>query len=165
MSRLIERLPDTVTVWSSNFMIMDLDGANGQPKGAEDLWELSDRANPTDWFLTAANVAIITSQADSWHVVDVALELWDRRPPADDDQWTRSETAEFYSSSGKLQVVGVHGHSSGSVMDLRDQARRWFVRASVRPGPGARYFKEHPPEGLEVYRLQFWPTQPSPSVP
>ena len=165
MSRLIERLSDTVTVRFSNFMIMDLDGANGQPEGAEDLWELSDRANPTDWFLTTANVAIVTSQADSRHVVDVALELWDGRPPADDDRWARSETTELYSSSGTLQVVGVYGHSSGNLMDLRGRARSWSVRASVRPGSGARYPGERPPEGLETYRLQFWPAGPSPSAP
>ncbi|MEV7004964.1 hypothetical protein [Streptosporangium sp. NPDC051022] len=74
-----------------------------------------------DWFLTTANVAIITSQAASWHKVDITLELWDGRPPADDDQWSRSKTAELYSSSGKLQVTGPYP-PSGMVMDLHDQA-------------------------------------------
>ncbi|MEV4835923.1 hypothetical protein AB0K05_15460 [Nonomuraea sp. NPDC049486] len=126
-----------ITIRVFSFMVMDLDGANGQPEGAEDLWDLANRASMTDWFLTTANVAIITSQADSWHTVEVTLELWVGRPPADDAQWARTETAQFYSGSGKLRVVGTEGHSSGNVMDLRGQARHWSVSASVRPGPGA----------------------------
>lgn len=157
MPRLIECVPDTITIRSFSFMVMDLDGANGQPEGAEDLWDLGDRASAIDWFLATANVAIITSRADSWHTVEVALELWDGQPPIDDDQWSRSETTEFYSSSGKVKVVGVQGHSSGKILNLRDQARHWSVRASVRPGAKARYSEGRPPEGLEIYRVQFWP--------
>lgn len=157
MPRLLEHVPDSVTVRSFSFMVMDPDGANGQPEGAEDLWDLADRANTSDWFLATANVAVITSQAGSWHKVDVILELWDGQPPADDDQWSRSRTTELYSSSGRLQVVGVQGHTSEKIMNLRGQARNWSVRASVRPGPGARYPEERPPEGLETYRVRFWP--------
>jgi hypothetical protein len=62
-------------------MIMDLNGADGQPAGAEDLWSLADRASMTDWFLTTANVALITSQVASWHTVNVTLELWDGHSP------------------------------------------------------------------------------------
>ncbi|MEV0996629.1 hypothetical protein [Nonomuraea sp. NPDC050202] len=157
MPRLLERIPDRITIRAFSFMIMDLDGANGQPEGAEDLWDLANRASMTDWFLATGNVAIITSQADSWHTVDVTLELWDGQPPGGDAQWARTETTQSYSSSGKLRVVGTAGHSSGNLMNLRGQARRWSVSASVRPGPGARYHEERPPEGLETYRVQFWP--------
>ncbi|NRQ38496.1 hypothetical protein HII36_42720 [Nonomuraea sp. NN258] len=157
MPRLLERILDRITIRAFSFMVMDLDGANGQPEGAEDLWDLANRASMTDWFLTTANVAIITSQADSWHTVDVTLELWDGRPLADDAQWARTETAQIYSSSGKLQVVGTEGHSSGNVLDLRGRACHWSVSAGVRPGSSARYHEERPPEGLETYRVQFWP--------
>ncbi|WP_440072024.1 hypothetical protein [Streptosporangium sp. OZ121] len=159
-SRLIERLSDTVTIDFGQFMVIDLDGANGQPEGTEGLFELADRASMTDLFLAGANAAIVNSQADSWHKVDVIVERWDGSPPNDGDQWSRSETAELYSSSGMLQMVGVHGHSSGKIIDLCDQTRTWFVRASVRPGPGARYSRGRPPTGLETYRLQFWPASP-----
>ncbi|WP_424536668.1 hypothetical protein ACOZ38_43540 [Sphaerisporangium viridialbum] len=160
MPRLIERLLDTVTVNFGEFMLMDLDGANGQPEGAQDLPELAGRANVTNWFVTTANLAILISQGSNWHVVDVALELWDGQPPADDSKWTRNETAELYSSSGKLRLVETCGGPSEQIMNLHDQDRNWLVRASVRPGPGARKAEERPPEGLETYRLQFWPTQP-----
>jgi hypothetical protein len=151
MCRLIKRLSDTVTIYSGQFMVMDLDGANGQPEGAEDLWDIANRSSMTNWFLATANAAIISSQADAWHRVGVTAERWDGPPPDDGDQWSRSETAEFYSSSGKLEIVGVHGHSSGKIIDLCDQVRSWLVRASVRPGPGARYSRGRPPKGLETY--------------
>jgi hypothetical protein len=157
MPHLVERLPYMITVRGSTFMLMDLEGANGQPEGAEDLWELGDRVSRTNWFLATANVAIITSHADSWHTAEVTLELWDGRPPGDDDEWSRNKTTDFYSSSGKLQVAGVEGHASGKVMDLRDQGCHWSVRTSVRPGPCIRYHEDRPPEGLETYRIQFWP--------
>ncbi|MBE3008205.1 hypothetical protein IL992_03250 [Microbispora sp. NEAU-D428] len=160
MSRLIDSLTDVITVEYRQVMIMDLDGANGVPEGAEDLWELSDRATVTNWFIATANVGIITSEADDWHRVEVTLELWDGEPPADDTLWARSETVELYSSSGKLRMVGPFGNSSDKLIDLRQKARNWLVRANVRPGPGARYPDEQPPEGLETYRLQFWPALP-----
>ncbi|GAA3440767.1 hypothetical protein [Planomonospora venezuelensis] len=160
MSRLIERLSDTVAIDFGQFMVIDLDGANGQPEGTEGLFELADRASMTDWFLAGANAAIISSQAESWHSVDVTVERWDGLPPDDTDQWSRSETAEFYSSSGKLRLTGVHGHSSEKIIDLCEQARTWLVCASVRPGSGAHYPEEGLPEGLEAYRLRFWPASP-----
>jgi hypothetical protein len=55
MPSLIERLPGAITVWYFTFMVVDLDGANGQPEGAEDLWDIANRASMTDWFLTTAN--------------------------------------------------------------------------------------------------------------
>ncbi|GAA0843049.1 hypothetical protein GCM10009525_58230 [Streptosporangium amethystogenes subsp. fukuiense] len=159
MPHLIERIDSAIVVDAYQFMLVDIDGANGQPEGALDLSELTTRANKTDWFVTTANLAIITS-SDTWHLADIAMELWDGQPPDDDGEWVKSETTILYSSSGRMRLSETLGGPSklDTVMDLRDRTRTWPVRASFRPGPGVRYIEEQPREGIESYRLQFWPS-------
>ncbi|MEU0517126.1 hypothetical protein [Streptosporangium sp. NPDC006007] len=156
MVRLIESLVDRIKVESGEFSLEDLDGASGQPEGYPSITELAAQASEESWFVTTANLAILTSP-HTYHVVDVTLQLWDGPPPADESAGKKDIITTLFSSSGRLRLVQTLGRPSSKVMDLHGEMREWCVRAVFRPldrEPSDAY----PPEGLEAYLLQFWPS-------
>ncbi|MBB5777625.1 hypothetical protein [Nonomuraea jabiensis] len=159
MTDLIERIEDTIKVDAYQFMLMDNDGSANRPASALAIEDLGAQLkNPDVWFVATANIAIVKSNVADWHVADVALELWDGHPPADDKGWIKSVTTQMYCSSGRMLLVQTLGRPSRKSLNLRAADRTWSVRCSLGPGKGERYIEDGPPQGLESYRLQFWPS-------
>ena len=116
MPKLVERIDEKLKVESYSFMVMDEDGAAKRPDDAPSMDDLLERLRRTDvWFVAAANLAFVES-ADDWHVVEVALEKWDGEPPSDDEDWTKTCTAEMYSSSGRLALVQTLGNPARKLL-------------------------------------------------
>ncbi|MFC4015180.1 hypothetical protein ACFOY2_48755 [Nonomuraea purpurea] len=157
MSRLEAQVEESIKVDGHQFMLVDPDGAPGQPEGAVSFPDLADMSGPAAWFVATANLAIVTS-AHQWHLADVTLELWDGKPPVDDSEWAKNATARLYSSSGKVRLAQILGSPSEKVMNLGREGGTWAVEASCRPGSGWRRRAPQPPEGLESFRLRLWPT-------
>jgi hypothetical protein len=161
MTHPVERVEDKIKVDAYQFMLFDDDGAANRPVGALTMEDLGSRLKEADvWFVATANMAIIKSSAADWHVVDVVLELWDGRPPVDQDDWIRDITTQMYCSSGSVRLVQTLGRPSRRALNLGAPAKTWAVRCSLGPGKGERYVEDGPPSGLETYRLQFWPDLP-----
>lgn len=150
--RVVE-LIDQVYLDNYELMLLDKDGATGQPEGNLSPFELADQASSSGaWFLVSANVAFLRSGYRS-HRATVTLELWDGEPPRE-EQWAKVVDATMFLSSGEVHVVGGFP-TTGKKLDLRDREREWNVRASVRSlgnGPADTY----PPDNLEEFRMQFW---------
>ncbi|WP_433418353.1 hypothetical protein ACQP1V_02260 [Microtetraspora malaysiensis] len=62
MADLVTELIDQIHVHHGEILLVDRDGANGQPEGGLSPFDLADQAGSSgNWFLTSGNVAYIAS--------------------------------------------------------------------------------------------------------
>ncbi|MFI6816280.1 hypothetical protein ACIBG7_28025 [Nonomuraea sp. NPDC050328] len=171
MPKLLARVADPFLVMYGSFTVMDVDGLSFSPAALapEELYELVSEGDP--WFAATENMAIVCSREGYHHRAEVALELWDGEPPADAEGQAETAAELLRSSSGRVRATNSMGNS-GSVLDLGEPAAVWSVRVRrIRKGSQvAVYYSSSEeaadeedeedggyPEGLEEFRVQFWP--------
>ncbi|RCG31785.1 hypothetical protein DQ384_09645 [Sphaerisporangium album] len=170
MSKLIARVAGPFLVMYGSFTVMDLDGLSfsSVALAPEELYELVRQGDP--WFAVTENMAIVCSRQGYHHIADVALELWDGEPPADPEGQAGTAAEPMRSSSGRVRAGNSMGNG-GPVLDLGEPAALWSVRAQriKKASQAVVYFSSDEayddeddddsgyPEGLEEFRIQFWP--------
>ncbi|TKK81149.1 hypothetical protein FDA94_33860 [Herbidospora galbida] len=146
---------DVVTVQYGQFLVLDIDGADGVPPGEPSPYDLS--FDDEEWFQPVMNGALV-STGYSDHLTEVRFELWDAAPPPPDEeawQWSGA----FFSSSGRLRLATLMTDEAHDVFDLGRRENWWNLRAiQIRIGnPDEATWESGPPRDIELYRLQFWP--------
>ncbi|WP_327588566.1 hypothetical protein OHA25_17145 [Nonomuraea sp. NBC_00507] len=156
MLQPIETVLDIIDVAYSQFLLASWMGGYTDPPGWPSWDDTARQASKDNWFVATANQAIVISGV-GFHKAKTSIELWDTEAPDDGEQWDRSRTVKFYSSSGFACVDEVGGRVDYTFLDLRLEHQEWWVRASARPGENPHYQVDMLPEGLEEWRFQFWP--------